>query len=315
MGRGFHASGLGDRGAHVHVLVHAVHFCADTRQAFGSHRPPAGAPDQHCGRGHLLSASSRYGSGLDEGHHALLVFFISRAFAGLCGANISVAQAYIADITPPAQRSKKMGLIGMAFGLGFIFGPPLGGSARRICLGPAGPGEIAARLCAANFILAFFILPESWKPSSEHVAQRPHQDQWAHTLGRPKIGLLISVFFLATFCFTCFESTLGSADLAKSSPSTPRKRVRASRFARYLFVCAGVVGALVQGGATGRLVKALGEPKLIAVSLILVAVSLGPLPFANTWLVISVAAGIAGHRFQHDAPAGVRHDLQSDRSA
>src|SRR5579872_1089545 len=59
-----------------------------------------------------------YGSGL-QGRTALLVLFLSRAFAGLCGANITVAQAYIADITPPADRSKKMGFIGMAFGLGF----------------------------------------------------------------------------------------------------------------------------------------------------------------------------------------------------
>src|SRR5579884_3534247 len=66
-----------------------------------------------------------FGSGL-EGHTALLVIFLSRAFAGLCGANITVAQAYIADITPPEERSKKMGLIGMAFGLGFVLGPLLG---------------------------------------------------------------------------------------------------------------------------------------------------------------------------------------------
>ncbi len=67
-----------------------------------------------------------YGSGL-VAHSALLVLFVSRAFAGICGGNIGVAQAYIADITPPEQRSKKMGLIGMAFGLGFILGPFLGG--------------------------------------------------------------------------------------------------------------------------------------------------------------------------------------------
>lgn len=148
-----------------------------------------------------------YGSGL-HGHAALAIIFLSRAFAGICGANITVAQAYIADITPPSERSKKMGFIGMAFGLGFIFGPLLGAQGREY-FGMRGPGFLAAGLCAANFILAYFILPESWKPSSEHVAQRPHLDQWMHTLTRPKIGLLIGIFFLATFCFTCFETTLG----------------------------------------------------------------------------------------------------------
>src|SRR5581483_7249691 len=138
-----------------------------------------------------------YGSGL-TGNTALLLLFISRAFAGLCGANITVAQAYIADITPPAERSKKMGLIGMAFGLGFIFGPLVGAQARK-WFGLMGPGWVAAALCALNFILAFAILPESRKPSSEHAAGRPHLDQWLHTMRLPKVGLLIDVFFLATF--------------------------------------------------------------------------------------------------------------------
>src|SRR5690349_14980622 len=104
------------------------------------------------------------GSGL-AGITALLVLLVSRAFAGICGANITVAQAYIADITPREERSKRMGLIGMAFGLGFIFGPALGAlslSGIHIGflhidipgLGKQGPGWVAMSLCAANFILA-----------------------------------------------------------------------------------------------------------------------------------------------------------------
>lgn len=223
-----------------------------------------------------------YGSGL-QGHAALLILFLSRAFGGLCGANITVAQAYIADITPPAERSKKMGLIGMAFGLGFIFGPVLGGLARQY-FGPAGPGWFAAALCAVNFLLAFAILPESWKPSSEHAAQRPHVDQWLHTMSRPKVGLLIGIFFLATFCFTCFETTLGLLIFQKFSIDS--ESARGIKLVTYLFMYAGFVGALVQGGATGRLVKLMGEPKLVAVSLLFVALSLGPMPFARSWLEI-----------------------------
>ncbi|HEX4646627.1 MAG TPA: MFS transporter [Verrucomicrobiae bacterium] len=225
-----------------------------------------------------------WGSGL-QGHAALLLLFVSRAFAGICGANITVAQAYIADITPPAERSRKMGLIGMAFGLGFIFGPMVGGFARQF-FGPSGPGWAAACLCAANFVLALFILPESWKPSSEHATQRPHLDQWMHTLGRPKVGLLIGVFFLATFCFTCFETTLGLLVFQKFSIDP--ESAKGIKLVTFLFAYAGVVGALVQGGGTGRMVKALGEPKLVAVSLFLVAISLGPLPFAGNWLVLLV---------------------------
>src|SRR5438552_4281956 len=120
------------------------------------------------------------GCGL-TGSTALWVILGSRILAGICGANITVAQAYIADITPPAERSKRMGLIGMAFGLGFVCGPPLG-SLGIYLFGFSGPGWLAAGLCAANFVLALSILPESWRPSSEHVPSRPHLDQWLHTL-------------------------------------------------------------------------------------------------------------------------------------
>src|SRR5437016_5622858 len=126
------------------------------------------------------------GSGL-SGTMALWVLLGSRVFAGICGANITVAQAYIADISPPAERSKKMGLIGMAFGLGFIVGPALGGLSIFL-FGLQGPGWVAAGLCASNFVLAFAILRESWQPSCEQVAARPRFAQWLHTLGHTKIG-------------------------------------------------------------------------------------------------------------------------------
>jgi MFS family permease len=228
---------------------------------------------------------------------ASLGFIIgSRMLAGAFGGNITVAQAYIADISPPEQRSKKMGLIGMAFGLGFIFGPAIGGISSKH-LGPTGPGWIAAGLCAANFVLAWFILQESLKPSSEHVAQRPHLDQWAHTLRAPKIGLLVMVFFLATFCFSCFESTLALMVSDNFHLDIQRDQTSASSVASYLFVFCGVIGASVQGGAIGRLVKRLGEPKLIALSLVLTAVSMAVLPFiggnaALSWGVLFRAEGI-----------------------
>src|SRR5262245_17623200 len=96
---------------------------------------------------------------------ALVVLFCARIFAGICAANITVAQAYIADITPPAERSRRMGLIGMAFGLGFIFGPAIGGLGLKFG-GITAPGWTAAALCAANFIFAVARLPESWKPGA-----------------------------------------------------------------------------------------------------------------------------------------------------
>jgi MFS family permease len=138
---------------------------------------------------------------------ALAILLFSRVFAGVCGANISVASAYIADITPREGRSKGMALIGVSFGLGFILGPALG-ALSAAGFGLMGPGCVAAVLCATNTVLACFILAESRQPSSEHVAPRPKLAQWVHTLQQPRLGLLIGLYFLATFCFACFESTL-----------------------------------------------------------------------------------------------------------
>jgi MFS transporter, DHA1 family, tetracycline resistance protein len=218
-------------------------------------------------------------SGIQNHNLALGMMVLSRAFAGVCGGNITVAQAYIADITPPEQRSRRMGLIGMAFGLGFIFGPAIGGLSLKY-LGSTGPGAIAAGLCAANFILALFILGESRQPTSEPIAHRPHLTQWTHTLTQPKIGLLVVVFFLATFCFSCFESTLPLVVSDNFHLDVQKDETSASTVA-YLFVFCGLIGAFVQGGAIGRLVKRLGEPKLIALSLVLTGISLALLPFIS----------------------------------
>ena len=172
-----------------------------------------------------------------------------------------------------------MGLIGMAFGLGFIFGPAIGGLSLKH-LGPTGPGWIAAGLCAANFLLAAVILGESRKPVSNPVTPRPHLHQWIHTLTQPKIGLLVVVFFLATFCFSCFESTLPLVVSDNFHLNIQSDETSASTVA-YLFVFCGLIGAIVQGGVIGRLVKKLGEPKLIGLSLGLTALSLAFLPFIS----------------------------------
>src|SRR5437016_3711289 len=234
-----------------------------------------------------------FGCGL-AGTTALWVLLASRILAGICGANITVAQAYIADITPPAERSKKMGLIGMAFGLGFVFGPPLGALGIQL-LGLRGPGYIAAGLCAINFLLTLAILPESWKPSSEHVTSRPHLAQWLHTLSQPKVGLLIAVFFLATFCFASFETTLGL--LISKNFHLDVVHHQDMKLSGYLIAYCGIIGAAVQGGAIARMGKRSGEGRLIANSLFLIAASLAPLPFIHgsgpaAWALLLVVLAV-----------------------
>jgi len=225
------------------------------------------------------------GSGL-SGNVALAVMFISRLFAGICGANITVAQAYIADITPPENRSAKMGLIGMAFGLGFILGPALG-AASFTCFGLTGPGWTAAALCAINFVTTFVRLAESWKPSAHAVTPRTHFDQWLHVLRMPRLNLLIAIFFLATFCFTCFEVTISWLVMQNFGIDPEKSTVPVF----LLIVYCGLIGAGFSGGA-GRIVKRTGEPKLIAFSLLLVAIGMALLPYMRKWPTMLIALGI-----------------------
>lgn len=237
-----------------------------------------------------------FGSGMQDSTSALITLGIARAFAGAFGGNITVAQAYIADITPPENRSKRMGLIGMAFGLGFIFGPAIGGVSLKY-LGITGPGWVAAGFCAVNFLLALAILPESRQPSSEQAPERPHLAQWRHTLTTPGIGLLVIVFFLATLCFSCFEVTLALLVCANFGLDIKDNATTAT-VATYLFVYCGLISAFVQGGMIGRIVKKLGEPKVITLSLILTATSLALLPFIKgsgllSWGILAQADGRA----------------------
>jgi MFS family permease len=225
------------------------------------------------------------------------LLFASRLLAGICGANITVAQAYIADISPPEKRSARMGLIGMAFGLGFVFGPAIGALSLNF-FGITGPGWVAAGFCGANFILASLILPESWKPDESNAPRRPRFSQWLHVLGQPKVGFLVGVFFLATFAFTSFETTLGL--LVGHNFNLDLKNHDDLKTVAYLFAFCGIIGALVQGGVIGRAVKLLGEPGLLVLSLLLVAISLALLPFATTWTslvlilaLLAIGSGLA----------------------
>jgi MFS family permease len=243
-------------------------------------------------------------SGVPGGTLALGLVIASRIFAGICAANITVAQACIADVTPPDQRSKKMGLVGMAFGLGFIFGPVIGWASLKM-FGPTGPGWVAAVLCGANFLLALAVLPETRSVDSQ-APQRPPMAQWLHTLRKGPVRLLVLVFFLATFCFSCFETTLGlliarnfhlvSGDLTAQELLKPDKFKDTATASAILFAYCGIMSAFVQGGPLGRLVKKFGEPKLITWSQIMVAISLAPLPFIHgntklSWGVLFSADG------------------------
>jgi len=142
---------------------------------------------------------------------SLLLLFISRIGAGIFGATITTARAYIADVTPPEKRTAGMALIGAAFGLGFTFGPLFG----LLAIGEAGvtispwPGYGAAILSLLAFLLALGFLPESLKPDSQAARSKVLDlAAWRKALAIPSVGLLLLTSFLYVFCFATLEVIL-----------------------------------------------------------------------------------------------------------
>jgi MFS family permease len=186
------------------------------------------------------------------------MLFLSRAVGGVMGANVATAQAVVADLTAPTDRARGMGLVGAAFGLGFILGPAIGGAALRF--GEAAPGLAAVALSGGALVLALLSLPET-RQKVEAEGRRPRERDWftarrlRQALGQPQIGFLLVLFFLATFAFANFEATF--ALLIEHRLSVGAEHVA------YLFVYVGVLAAVVQGGLIGRLVDRFGERRMV----------------------------------------------------
>jgi multidrug resistance protein len=184
---------------------------------------------------------------------------LSRVIAGGMGATVNVAQAYLADITPLERRTKAMGLIGSAFGLGFVVGPALGGISSR--WGDAAPGLVASALTATNFLLAAWRLPESRVHRSTRVAKVPVH--WS-LLWEP-----FAVIGLTTVAFTVLYVVFPLQ--VERGLGYERHRVA------YLFVMIGLVNAAVQGALVGRLVARSGERPLMVLGGVLLAMGLAGL--------------------------------------
>src|SRR5881397_380187 len=135
------------------------------------------------------------------------VLFLSRVVSGFAGGNISAAQAYMADITTQVERSHGMGVVGAAFGIGFSLGPAIGGFAAHWG-GPAAPGLVAVGLSVANFLSAYFILPESL--GHELRVRRPMFDlgHIGEAVARPKLRPLMIVWALTPVAFAGYTVAL-----------------------------------------------------------------------------------------------------------
>jgi MFS family permease len=196
---------------------------------------------------------------------SLGVLFASRVIAGAGGANIGTAQAYIADSTTPEERARGMGLIGAAFGMGFILGPPLSGFLSAIGThhhyhGNLLPGLAAASLSLIAFMIAMFVLAES-KP--ENLTPRsglpPQFDRriWGEMIHNRLLASLISGLFLTLLAVAGME-------IGVTLHARERFGFRQIDMA-WFFLFMGVIVAAIQGGLIGRLAKAVGEKTLVII--------------------------------------------------
>ncbi len=235
--------------------------------------------------------------------------FATRVLAGICGANIAVANAYIADITTPENRSRGMGMIGAAFGLGFVLGPGIGGGIAYLVEDPARPelvfhaiGWVAAAICGLNFLVACWRLAES-RPvdkRAEAVASPQWEGSaWRRAFTNPLVGFLILLYFVLGFGFSNFENLFALLIQAKFHCGV--------REGSYFFLFLGLVVAAIQGGLIGKLVKAFGERRLIVAGSLIFAAGLALVPFAGTvaWVLAALAALGIGQGLNRSAIMGL----------
>lgn len=203
----------------------------------------------------------------------LWMLFAGRIIDGITGGNISTAQAYIADVTTEENRARGMGLIGAAFGLGFIFGPAIGGVLSR--WGVHVPFLFAGALSLANATLLYFVLPET--VTKDHPARvsaaTGRWSQLARALRQSRLAFVLAVHFLFVTAFSVMTASFGLFTLYRFGFD--------AHDTGWIFAFVGVVGAGIQGGLIGRLVKAFGEPPLVIAGALLFAASLVLIPFTG----------------------------------
>jgi len=233
---------------------------------------------------------------------SLWMLFAARALGGFMAGNISTAFAYVADITSPENRAKGMGVIGAAFGLGFIAGPAIGG----ILAGPDPltanfqlPAFAAAALSLSAFTMAVFILKESLSVDVRRsLSEKPKAKrarQFKDALSRPNVGMIILLSFLATFVFSGMETTFAMWSERRFDWGPQQNG--------YIFAFVGILSAIIQGGLVGRLVKRFGESSLIVQGAAALAIGVLLIPFSYSLPILLVAMVIMAYGFSVINPA------------
>jgi DHA1 family tetracycline resistance protein-like MFS transporter len=222
------------------------------------------------------------------------MLFAGRIIDGVTGGNISTAQAYIADVTTEENRAKGMGLIGAAFGLGFVFGPAIGGVLSRWDVQLGGlhipgisvPLVFAGALAFANATLLYFVLPETVTPDhpARVSAATGRWSQLIKALHSSRLAFVLSIYFLFVVAFSIMTSSFGLFTLFRFGFD--------AHDTGWIFAFVGVIGAVVQGGLIGRLVKTFGELPLVITGALLFAASLFAIPLTGPHTGLAALLGL-----------------------
>jgi MFS family permease len=213
---------------------------------------------------------------------SLAMLFLSRIVAGFGNANLAVAQAYISDVTPEEDRSRGMGMIGAAFGLGFVLGPAIAGIASQFGVAANSLGFIAAFFSIADLIFTALYLPEP-----EHRKEISHNrfsigaDFYSRTFANKNFALPLFIMFISTFAFANMEATL----VLLTSQYYNFTMAQNS----YLFTGLGLVMALIQGGLVRRLGPKYPDALLITVGTALITVGLLLTPATHSLAILCFA--------------------------
>ncbi len=221
----------------------------------------------------------------------LWVVFLSRIIDGATAGNISLAQAYVADVTEPEERSKSFAVIGIAFGLGFLIGPAISGFLAQF--GYQYPIYVAAGLSATSILATYLLLPGgSQGGSGERAAGRLAVLDWgnyARYFKDPALASLLWRFFLFILSFSMFVSCFA---LFAERRFVWDGRAFGPKEVGYVYAFSGFLGIIVQGGLIGRLVKKVGETRLARWGFVAAAAGFSGLAFTFRIPMLLVAAGV-----------------------
>lgn len=228
--------------------------------------------------------------GWSDGRAIILgLLFLSRVIDGLTGGNLTVAQAYITDVTDQKDRARGLGMIGAAFGLGFIFGPAAGGLLSA--WGYAAPAYAAAALAALNLGAVAAFLPESLTVevrARNSSAARPPVSLAAmwQALGRPRVGPLLHIRFFFGLAFAIFQSIFALYAQYRLGLD--------ARSTGFVLTYVGVLSAIVQGGLIGAITRRFRDSQILMAGVSLMAVALaGWAATPNLWVLLLVMIPLA----------------------